>query len=192
MKHRIAMILVAQVIATVISAAEPSDAPNPMLVSPYFPSVLVSCIGFGKATPSGDLQMFQTGEQPAPQVSWIPAEGDAVWLKLLNNTRGSITITTDVVYTVKLRDGAPVSVRYVAYDAKGKEIPNPFDTSGSVSIPSNHSVVFPVPRRALRQGSHITLSFRYDWEPSEQSSAVPPVMHEVFLSSELLPPETRE
>jgi hypothetical protein len=192
----------AALVATTLAAAEPSPEPNPMLVSPYFPSVFVSCVGFGR--PPYDVEKRSRRNAPprdllvnrsagaAPELSWAPGSGDHVWLKLLNNTRGTVYVDTDGRYPSKLPEEAAVHIQFMEHKESGALLSGAlYDLHGTISIPSDQSVVFSVPREAFKDRRYITVAFRYDWEAAE-SAVVPPVTHEVVLSSQVLPPDTRQ
>jgi hypothetical protein len=166
-------------------------------INTTLPSVVISFAGFGRApSQSGDPR----DEGPlVSEMTMSPKPGDLVWLRLFNNTRWAIRFNAFTIYGDKLLEwskvlgGAPLrdnmrcSIRFVAVDANGHDVPSPFDVFITAILPSNRSVYFPVPREALAPGVSLYVPVQYEWEKEGGSAAS--VDHRVVISSFILPAE---
>ncbi|MFL6230718.1 MAG: WD40 repeat domain-containing protein, partial [Pyrinomonadaceae bacterium] len=131
---------------------------------------------FGDMTDPGEQRMVESDEPKKSRVRKDPGDANAVWLRLHNDSPLPIKIPTQSMYLpnpkcfyefpsgekiLGLCDDREISVWIGLEDKDGKPIPYGFDFGSSAILLPGKSVLFAVPRGALKNGDAISFSFSF-------------------------------
>ena len=142
-----------------------------------WPIIYISFERFGKAIDPLTEHMAEAGESAKSKEN-----GKDVWLRLHNNSKFAISLSTDSLYLGKrvslyqytdgskglsLIDGAEVSLQYRIEEKDGRAVPYGSDVSSRSWLAPGRSVLFSVSRDHLLNGRMIYVAFHYDWEKGD-------------------------
>jgi WD40 repeat protein len=144
--------------------------------------VFITFEHYGDMTDPGLQRMVESGEPDKSKVKKSPADSNAVWLRLHNNSPLPVKIPTQSMYLpnpkcyydfpsgariLGLCDDREISIWFGLEDKTGKDIPYGFDFGSNAYLLPNKSVLFAVPRRLLDNGNAIVFSFTFQNEDGE-------------------------
>ena len=141
-----------------------------------------------------ELRLAETGE-----ATFSSRKGRDVWLRLHNNTHWAIQFRTASMYLSSeiwhtpdhgicaLADGAEVGLIYYLEDEEGKRtcMGGGGCMSSTAWLIPGRSLIFSVPRKALRKSEQICVVFTYEWETYKSFPSYSPTEHAVRFSSQL-------
>ncbi|MEA2205750.1 MAG: hypothetical protein QOE77_2526 [Blastocatellia bacterium] len=140
-------------------------------------NVFLTFSHFGDPADSGEARLAETGRPDKSLVRRAEAEATGIWLRLHNNSRLPIKLSTDSIYfpTSKkcgyqtrpgkffggLCEGAEIGIRFAVVDGNGKPLRYGFDFGGLSMLPPNTSVVFSLPRELLHAKRSIVIRYTF-------------------------------
>lgn len=138
--------------------------------------VFITFEHLGEMTDPGEQRMIESDEPNKSKLS-IPAEtGNAVWLRLHNESSLPIEIPTQSMYfpnrncffelkskrkVFGLCDKREISIWHGLENKNGKQMPYGFDFGSSSILLPRTSALFAIPRELLRDGNAIRFSFNF-------------------------------
>lgn len=144
--------------------------------------VYISFDHYGDMTDPGEQRMLESDEPNKSKVKKPANEANAIWLRLHNDSPLPIQIPTQSMYLpnpkcfyefpsgpriIGLCNGREISVWHGLENKKGEPIPYGFDFGSSAILLPNTSVLFAVPREALKNGNAIRFGFTFQKETDE-------------------------
>lgn len=145
--------------------------------------VYISFDHYGDMTDPGEQRLLESDEPKKSKVKKPVNEANAIWLRLHNDSPLPIQIPTQSMYLpnpkcfyefpsgkriIGLCNGREISVWHGLENNKGEEIPYGFDFGSSAILLPNTSVLFAVPREALKNGNAIRFDFTFQKETEEK------------------------
>jgi hypothetical protein len=133
------------------------------------------------------------------------ADASAIWMRLHNNSRLPIKISTETLYipprnvekcgyrTTKghffhgLCDGDEIAIRFAVIDAKGQSVPYSFNQRYVTMVPPNSSMVFDLPKGLLRKGRRIVIPYNFVTEDANGRLEIYGEPRELRLSQSNVP-----
>jgi len=114
---------------------------------------------------------------------------EGIWLRLRNNTRWAIILEMNDVPTEEYGDAVlfyeVLSDDKVVIDAR-------CHVCSLSKLPSDHSLVFSLPREYLSKGLTLRIRFNYEWEANKNGSTSLEPQHFVEFSSSSLPDNAQQ
>ena len=158
------------------------------------PAIYIEFERHGQAIQPMELRLAETGE-----ATFSSRKGRDVWLRLHNNTHWAIQFRTASMYLSSeiwhtpdhgicaLADGAEVGLIYYLEDEEGKRtcMGGGGCMSSTAWLIPGRSLIFSVPRKALRKSEQICVVFTYEWETYKSFPSYSPTEHAVRFSSQL-------
>jgi hypothetical protein len=131
--------------------ATPCGGSNSYVADSNYPSVYLAFERFGRWEPN-------PGQDGEPTI----VKGDEVWLRLRNNSCGSIRFEG---FSNSHGTTLVGKSYYVAAESDGKYIPQSYgDTRLGLSLPAGSAFLFPVKKEHLTNLRSIFVEFEYGWE----------------------------
>jgi len=140
---------------------------------------------YGEMTNPGEQRIMESGIPNGSKVKKSREDGNAVWLRLRNDSPLPIQIPTQSMYlpdpkcffefsagnkTLGLCDGREISVWFGLEDKNGKSLPYGFDFGSSAILLPNISVLFAVPLDLFLDGQSIRFDFTFQAETDDKKS----------------------
>lgn len=131
---------------------------------------------YGYMTDPGKQRMMESGEPKNSKEKKSPAESNAVWLRLRNDSPLPISVPTQSMYLpnpqcffefsagnkiIGLCDEREIGVWFGVVNQKGTPIPYGFDFGASSILLPKTSALFAVPRAILEKGNAIRFEFTF-------------------------------
>lgn len=144
--------------------------------------VYISFEHYGEMTDPGEQRLAESDEPNKSKVRRPAAEANAIWLRLHNDSPLPIKIPTQSMYLpnpncsyefshghklLGLCPNREISIWFGLEDKSGKPIPYGFDFGSSAILLPKTSVVFGVPRDALRDNNAINFGFVFQNETDQ-------------------------
>jgi hypothetical protein len=148
--------------------------------------VYISFDHFGEMIDPSQQRMMESGQPHESKVRKSRKDGNAVWLRLHNESPLPIEIPTQSMYlpnprcffefsagnkVLGLCDDREISVWFGLEDKNGKELPYGFDFGSSAILLPKTTVLFAVPLAALQDGRSIRFDFTFQAETDDRKSA---------------------
>ena len=142
----------------------------------YKKQIYITFDHYGDMGDPGEKRMVESDEVKQSKVKKTAEDSNAVWLRLHNDSPLPITIPTQSMYLPNgkcffkyldgkqvngLCDNREISIWHGLKDKNDKWIPFGFDFGSSSILLPKTSVLFPVPRTALKNGNYIVFSFTF-------------------------------
>jgi hypothetical protein len=147
--------------------------------------VYISFDHFGEMIDPGQQRMMESRKPNKSKVRKSREEGNAVWLRLHNDSPLPIQIPTQSMYLpnpkcsfefsagnkiLGLCDDREISIWFGLEDKNGKELPYGFDFGSSAILLPKASVLFAVPHDVLQDGRSIRFDFTFQAETDDRKS----------------------
>lgn len=214
--HKTLTTIIVALILSLLASAQSVVLPitkKDVLVSTEKPTVYIT---FEKAGPRSPVYAAESN-----QGIWLRLHNNTKWpiniatlsayavgekTKLLHLSDGRNVFGLREGVEISLRHGVEVVDRYESrtlpdgsvHIDENINVPNPpvgynrgGHVSGSAWLPAGHSVIFSVPREHLAKHLTIFVTFKYEWETSEQDDGNKEPEHRVYFRAAELPPNVK-
>jgi WD40 repeat protein len=145
-------------------------------------NVSISFEHYGDMTDPAEQKIIESGESTTSKAPKPVGTGNAIWLRLHNDSPLPIKVPTQSMYlrnpkcfwefsegkkAFGLCAGREVSIWFGLEDKNGKQIPYGFDFGSLALVLPKTSVLFAVPRDVLQNGNAIRFGFTFQTDPDE-------------------------